>query len=379
MMRILVTGGGTGGHIYPALALMNRMKELNKDIEFLYVGTHRGLESTIVPEQGYTFEPLEVEGFKRSMNIKGILYNLNTLKLFLTSIFKAKQIVKKFKPNVVIGTGGYVSAPVCYAAAKLKVPTIIHEQNSVVGLTNKFLARYASAIAICFPEAREQFGANQDKVVYTGNPRAQEVSEYVKTDVLKKYNLKPHKPTVLIFGGSRGALKINEAVLKSGSQLMNKEYQTLFITGKQHYSSIVEEWRKRESIDLNRLDNIQIVPYINNLPKVFASVSLVISRSGATTLAELTSLGIPSVLIPSPNVTEDHQTKNAQSLVDNGAALMIEETDLNENEFIEKIDFLMNSTFERDKMSQASKELGKPNASDLIINVILKQLKAESL
>ncbi|WP_146924359.1 undecaprenyldiphospho-muramoylpentapeptide beta-N-acetylglucosaminyltransferase [Alkalibacterium kapii] len=378
-MKILVTGGGTGGHIYPALALMNRMKELDGETEFLYVGTHRGLESTIVPDQGYAFEPLKVEGFKRDMSIKGILYNLNTVKLFLSSVFKAKAIVRKFQPDIVIGTGGYVSAPVCYAAAKLKVPTIIHEQNSVVGLTNKFLSRYVSAIAVCFEEAREQFGKYQHKIVYTGNPRAQEVSGYKETDVLKKYNLNPKKPTVLIFGGSRGALKINEAVLKMGDKLMEKSYQTLFITGKQHYASIKEKFDKDKLMNKDRNNNLAIVPYINELPQVFASVSLVVSRSGATTLAELTSLGIPSILIPSPNVTEDHQTKNAQSLVDKNAALMIRESELNEDILMNKIDFLMNNAVERIKMSQASKELGKPNASDLIINIILKLLKNESL
>lgn len=372
-MKIMVTGGGTGGHIYPALALMNRIKELDEKAEFLYVGTHRGLESTIVPEKGYTFQPLKVEGFKRDISIKGILYNLNTIKLFLTSVFKAKKIVNNFNPDVVIGTGGYVSAPVCYAAARLNIPTLIHEQNSVVGITNKFLAKHVSAIAICFEEAREQFASNQNKVVYTGNPRAQEVSKFIKTDILKEYDLDPDKPTVLIFGGSRGALRINETIVDGGAELLNKSYQTLFITGKHHYATVVENWKK--TADVN--GNVRIVPYINNLPEVFASVSLVVSRSGATTLAELTALGIPSILIPSPNVTEDHQTKNAQSLVEKGAALMLKESELNGETLIRDIDFMMTNKSKRDEMSKASRELGKPNASDLIIDTILELLKSD--
>lgn len=375
-MKILVTGGGTGGHIYPALALMNRMKELDEKAEFLYVGTHRGLESTIVPDQGYMFEPLKVEGFKRDISFKGIAYNLNTVKLFLSSVFKAKKIVKRFDPDVVIGTGGYVSAPVCYAASKLNIPTLIHEQNSVVGLTNKFLARYVSTIAICFEEAREQFGSNKDKVVYTGNPRAQEVADLVKTDILKNYDLDPDKPTVLIFGGSRGAFKINETVLDSRDDLINKPYQTLFITGKHHYTSIMEKWGN-DLVSEEKSGNVKIVPYINHLPEVFASVSLVVSRSGATTLAELTSLGIPSILIPSPNVTEDHQTKNAKSLADKGAALMLKELELTADSLVEKIDLLMNDNHKRDEMSRASRQLGKPNASDLIIDTILTELKSK--
>ncbi|SFB84815.1 UDP-N-acetylglucosamine-N-acetylmuramylpentapeptide N-acetylglucosamine transferase [Alkalibacterium subtropicum] len=376
-MKILVTGGGTGGHIYPALALMNRMKELDNTAEILYVGTHRGLESTIVPEQGYMFEPLKVEGFKRDISFKGVVYNLNTVKLFLSSVFKAKKLVKRFDPDVVIGTGGYVSAPVCYAAAKLNVPTLIHEQNSVVGLTNKFLARHVSKIAICFEEAREQFGPNKDKVVYTGNPRAQEVAGLVKTDILKDYDLDPDKPTVLIFGGSRGAFKINETILDSGADLIRKPYQILFITGKHHHKSIMEKWHNAAFASDQESGNVKIVPYINNLPEVFAAVSLVVSRSGATTLAELTALGIPSILIPSPNVTEDHQTKNAKSLADKGAAFMLTESELRSEVLIDKIDQLMTDKYKRDEMGQASRALGKPNASDLIIETILKLLKSE--
>lgn len=375
-MKILVTGGGTGGHIYPALALMNRMKEVDADAEFLYVGTSRGLESTIVPAQGYAFEPLTVEGFKRSLNFQGIKYNLRTVKLFLTSIVKAKKTIKEFEPDVVIGTGGYVSAPVCYAASKLNVPTLIHEQNSVVGLTNKFLAKHVSAIAICFEEARDQFEKNKDKVVYTGNPRAQEVADYVKTDSLTEYGLDPDLPTVLIFGGSGGAAKINETVINSRPELIDKSYQTLFITGKNHYKECLNKWNdSSEQKDRTGSNKVKIVPYINNLPEVFASVSLVVSRSGATTLSELTSLGIPSILIPSPNVTEDHQTKNALSLEHRGAAVVLKESELNADSLVEKIDSLLKDNNKRIAMSRASKALGKPNASDLIIDVIVNILK----
>lgn len=376
-MRILVTGGGTGGHIYPALALMKRMKEVDPEAEFLYVGTQRGLENTIVPEQGFNFEPLNVEGFKRDLSLKGIKYNLKTVQLFLSSIFKAKKIVKRFNPDLAIGTGGYVSAPVCYAASKLNVPTLIHEQNSVVGLTNKFLAKHVSAIAICFEEAREQFEKNKDKVVYTGNPRAQEVADLEKTDILTHYDLDPEKPTVLIFGGSRGAAKINEAVSNAFSMLRSKPYQTLFITGEQHYEAIAEKCADTKQYDSEvAYENVKTVPYINNLPEVFASVSLVVCRSGATTLSELTSLGIPSILIPSPNVTEDHQTKNAQSLENNGAALVLKETELNADNLMDKIDSLMKDPMKREEMGSASKILGKQNASDLIIDTLLTLLKS---
>ncbi len=371
-MKILVTGGGTGGHIYPALALMKRLKEVDPEADFLYVGTHRGLESAIVPEQGYAFEPLTVEGFKRSLSIEGLKYNVKTVKLFISSIFEAKKIVKKYKPNVVIGTGGYVSAPVCYASSKLGIPTLIHEQNSVVGLTNKFLAKHVSAIATCFEEAREQFGKHSDKVVYTGNPRAQEVADVTKTDILSEYGLDPDLPTVLIFGGSRGAARINETVIQSRSELSHKPYQTLFITGKNWYDETALKMQDQTDSESGK---VKVVPYINQLPEVFASVSLVVCRSGATTLSELTSLGVPSILIPSPNVTEDHQTKNAQSLENHGAAVVLKESDLSVDSLVSEIDTLMKDEEKRYVMSKASKTLGKQNASDLIINTILNLLK----
>lgn len=369
-MKILVTGGGTGGHIYPALALIKRIKELHSDAEFLYVGTDRGLESTIVPKHSVDFKPVKVEGFKRSLNFNGIVYNFKTIGYFLKAIKTSKKLIKEFAPDVVVGTGGYVSAPVCYAASKSGIPTIVHEQNSVAGITNKFLARFVSAIAICFEDARSQFKGNEDKVHFTGNPRAQEVAHIQPNNVLEEYGLDPKKPTVLIFGGSRGARAINEAVLNSCNVLQNDNYQVLFVTGKEHYESILEKWVTKcgELVDMSSL---KIVPYIDNLPDVFASVSLVVSRSGATTLAELTSLGVPSVLIPSPNVTEDHQTRNAKSLSDAGAAVLIRESELDDKKFIVSINSLMTDEPRRRTMSEKAKAVGVPDASDRLIHLML--------
>ena len=369
-MRILITGGGTGGHIYPALALVKRIKEEQPQTEFLYVGTERGLESKIVPEYGLPFSPLKVEGFKRELTFRGLLYNFQTIRLFLQSISKAKKIIRQFSPDIVIGTGGYVAAPVCYAASKENVPTIIHEQNSVAGITNKFLARHVSSIAICFEEARKQFKGYENKVILTGNPRAQEVAGMVQTDCLKQFGLEPSKDTVLIFGGSRGARKINDSVLENSKELLTKKYQILFVTGESHYEAIADRWASITGEVINQ-GNVKIVPYIKNMPEVFASVSLVVSRSGATTLAELTSLGVPSILIPSPNVTEDHQTKNAQSLEIAGAAVLINESELNDTYLMETLDELMMNKTKREQMSRESIRLGKQNASDLLIQLMM--------
>lgn len=373
-MRILVTGGGTGGHIYPALALIDRIKELHEDTDFLYIGTHRGLESKIVPHHGVPFQPIEVEGFKRQLTLKGIRYNLRTIKLFFQAMQKAKKLIDDYKPDIVIGTGGYVSAPVCYAASKRNIPTIIHEQNSVAGVTNKFLARHVSAIAVGFEDAKYQFKGNEDKVYYTGNPRAQEVANLKKTSILEKYSLNPDVKTVLVFGGSRGAPKINQVVLDSAKELVNKPYQVLFVTGETHYETISKKWHELVR-DIDRNSSSVVVPYINQLPEVFASVSLVVSRSGATTLAELTSLGVPSVLIPSPNVTEDHQTKNSLSLEKVGAAVSIKESELSQDVFIDTLDDLLMNDEKRHEMSIQSKKLGKQNASDLLIQLMLDFIK----
>lgn len=373
-MKVLLTGGGTGGHIYPALALMRRLREVQPDTKFLYVGTERGLESKLVPDQNIPFKSVKIEGFKRKLNLDGIKYNINTVRLFLKGIKDSKKIIREFQPDVVLGTGGYVCAPVCYAAAKEGIPTIIHEQNSVAGITNKFLARYVDKIAICFDEAREQFSKQGEKIVFPGNPRAQEVAGIQSQGELEEYGLDPEKKTVLIFGGSRGAQQINDAFVASYADFVEKDYQILFATGEIHFEKIREELIGEYGPVLNP-QNVSVVPYIENMPQVFAGVSLVVGRSGATTLAELTALGMPSVLIPSPNVTEDHQTKNAMSLVKKDAAFMITESELTKDKLLASIDELMQDEAKRTQMAERARENGKPFAADELIQVLLDTIK----
>lgn len=371
-LKVLLSGGGTGGHIYPALALADRLKEINDNVEFLYIGTERGLESKLVRDAHIPFEPIKVEGFVRKLNKDGIIYNTKSIFYFLNSLRKARKIIKEFQPDIVIGTGGYVCAPVLYQAAKLHIPTIIHEQNSVAGITNKFLARYVDKIAICFEEAIEEFSKHDSKVVYTGNPRAQEVASIEADNALSDLGLDSNKPTVIMFGGSRGAYELNQAFIKSYQNLSNRPYQILFVPGSANYSSIIEQIDK--VYGNHEVYNIFIEPYIDRMPQVFKEIDLVVSRSGATTLAELTALGLPSILIPSPNVTEDHQTKNAMSLVNHDAAIMIKESDLNEELLVENIDKLMLDESSRIQMANEAKKLGKPYASDDIIKLMLSLL-----
>jgi UDP-N-acetylglucosamine--N-acetylmuramyl-(pentapeptide) pyrophosphoryl-undecaprenol N-acetylglucosamine transferase len=351
-MKIAVSGGGTGGHIYPALALIREIQKEDKNVEFLYIGTEKGLESKLVPRENIPFKSIHITGFKRKLSFE----NVKTVLRFLKGVRDSKKMLKEFQPDVVIGTGGYVCGPVVYGAAKMGIPTIVHEQNSIPGLTNKFLSRYVDKVAICFEEAREFFP--EKKVVLTGNPRASEVLGQDGIRGRLSSGLKLKVPTVLIFGGSRGARPINEAVVKSLTELSSKPYQVLYVTGDVHYEEV-----KKEVELVGNPDNVIIKPFIHNMPEVLAGVDLTVSRAGATTLAELTSLGIPSILIPSPYVTDNHQEKNALALSDNGAARLLLEKDLTGPKLVENIDQILGNEERLADMKKAAKKLGIPDAA----------------
>ena len=286
---------------------------------------------------------------------------------FLTGVSKSKKLLKQFKPDVVIGTGGYVCGPVVYAASRLNVPTIIHEQNSVPGLTNKFLSRYVSKVAISFEESAQFFP--KEKVILTGNPRGSEVVSHIGSKAIQSLGIDPNKPVVLIFGGSRGAKAINEAVLKNIEALKDKPYQVIYITGEVHYQSVKDE------LDLvGTPPNIIVKPFIHNMPEILPAVDLVVSRAGATTIAELTALGIASILIPSPYVTNNHQEKNAQALVADGAAMMIKESELNGNTLLKTIDDIMLDGEKNKMMKEAAKRKGMPDSARRMFQII-KDLK----
>lgn len=363
-MRILVTGGGTGGHIYPALAFIRYVQKIQPDSEFLYVGTHRGLENKIVPETGISFKTIKIQGFKRKLSLD----NIKTVQLFVESIKRSKEILREFKPDVVIGTGGYVSGSVVYAAVRMKIPTIVHEQNSVPGITNKFLSRFADRVGICFPDAAQYFPEN--KTVLVGNPRAQEVVTSGKSEVLEQYGLLPDIPTVLIFGGSQGALKINQAVIQALPKFSQKEYQVLYASGDRYYNEIVEKF------DIEKINhNLSLQPYIKNMTDVMANVDLLIGRAGATSIAELTALGLPAILIPSPYVTNDHQTKNAQSLVNAGAVKMITDADLTGEKLVEAVDEIMGDPEKKAMMAKASRQEGIPDAAERLWSLVNEIVK----
>ncbi|MDE5977616.1 MAG: undecaprenyldiphospho-muramoylpentapeptide beta-N-acetylglucosaminyltransferase [Turicibacter sp.] len=357
-MRILVTGGGTGGHIYPALAIVRALQQVDDQLEVLYIGTENGLEKEIVSREGIPFKHIEIAGFKRSLSFE----NFKTIMKFFKSVSVSKKYIQAFEPDVVIGTGGYVCGPVVYSAAKLKVPTIIHEQNSLPGVTNKFLARYVKKVAICFEEARSYFPEN--KVVLTGNPRATEVVSTLKTGK-SALGLNPHKKTVMISGGSRGAEPINEAFVSMIEQYESANYEVVFVTGEKHYESIKSSIKGVET-----LKNVHILPFINNMPQYLINMDLFVGRSGATFLAEVTALGVPCILIPSPYVTANHQEYNARSITDHGGGILLLEKELSGDRLYREIDKIMRDDQLRLNMKNTSKKLGIPDAAQRLITVM---------
>ncbi|AYG00647.1 undecaprenyldiphospho-muramoylpentapeptide beta-N-acetylglucosaminyltransferase [Lactococcus allomyrinae] len=364
-MRIIITGGGTGGHIYPALAFINYLKTVEPDSKILYVGTTRGLENKIVPAAGIDFQTVDVQGFKRSLSLD----NFRTIAKFLKSARDAKKLIQEFQPDVVIGTGGYVAGPVLYAAEKLRIPTLIHEQNSIPGITNKFLSKHVTKIAVAFEAAKPFFPA--EKTVFTGNPRAQEVADLKHSDVLEsEYHLQKGKKTVVIFGGSRGAMTINEAVKQALPQFVEQNYQVIYASGQIYYDEDHECFAPYENSQ-----NIAIRPYISNMLEVLSASDLILCRAGATTIAEITALGLPTIFVPSPNVTADHQTKNAQALVKINAAKMIPDSELTGEVMIEIINEIFKDENNYQQMAENSRKAGVPDASERLYNLVKEIIK----
>ncbi|RYL95483.1 undecaprenyldiphospho-muramoylpentapeptide beta-N-acetylglucosaminyltransferase [Sporolactobacillus sp. THM7-4] len=360
-MRVLFSGGGTGGHIYPAMAVINHLKKTNPDTEFLYVGAKNGLEKNIVSREGIPFESLNITGFKRKLSFE----NVKTVVRFLRGVSRSKKLIKDFRPDVIVGTGGYVCGPVVYAGARLGIPTIINEQNSVPGLTNKFLSRYVNKIAICLEAARSCFP--KEKVVLTGNPRASEVITGNASRGRASLGLSERRKTVLIVGGSRGARPINEAVLEILGELKTRNYQVVYVTGEVHYDKVI-----RQAKSAGNPENVKIVPFIHQMPDVLAATDLTICRAGATSIAELTALGVPSVLIPSPYVTNNHQEKNARAIAANGAAKVLPENEMDGQKLLAIIDELINNPAALRNMHEAALKHGKPNAADEFGQLIVK-------
>ena len=358
-MRVVISAGGTGGHIYPALAIINKIKEKEPDSEFLYIGTHNRMEKDIIPKYNIPFETIEIYGLNR----KNILKNFKTIKCFYTAIKKCKRLMKDFKPDVVIGVGGYVTGAVVYSANKLGYPTFIHEQNSIPGKANLFLSKYSDKIGVSFKSTLKEFP--EYKTIYTGNPCSEDAIK--KERVLKsKYNLSNNKKLVLIVMGSQGSEKVTNKMLKAINKFENKDYEVIFVTGNNSYDTF-------EKVKLP--NNVKVVPYIENLSGFMKNVDVMVSRAGASTLSELIALQVPSILVPSPYVPNNHQYKNAMDLVSKNAALIIEEKDLNGEVLVNKIDELLNNEEKYQKMKQNLEQMAVLDSADRIYNVLKEMIQ----
>ena len=341
-MRVIVAAGGTGGHIYPALAIIERIKKENKKCEVLYLGTTDRMEKDIVPKRGIPFRGLEIKGLDR----KHILNNFSVLKKFFRAIRDAKDIIKEFKPDIVIGVGGYITAPVLYAAHKLGIKTMIHEQNSIPGLSNKFLAKFVDTICVSLPGSISYFP--KKKTVYTGNPRSEEILNISKVKK-SKYGFKDSKKLVLVVMGSLGSTTMTKKLKSTISEFNNKDYQVLVVTGKAYY----DDYK-----DIEVPKNVVLIPYTEELIQIMKDTDLMVSRAGASTISEITGIGLPSILVPSPYVTHNHQYLNAKELEDAGACRILEEKDFSADTLCKMIDEVLADKEGYLKMKEASSKFG---------------------
>ncbi len=358
ILKVLITAGGTGGHIYPAIAIIDKIKKMDASATFLYIGTKNRMEKDIIPNLNIEYIGIDMVGLDKNP-IHCLKFGLN----LLSGIKKCKKIILNFQPDIVIGVGGYVTAPVIYSASKLNVPILIHEQNSVPGKANKFLSKYANKICVSMKSSIDYFP--KEKVIYTGNPRSEEIISIPKGNK-KDFGLTPAKKLVLITTGSLGASTINDMIMNLIPKVDKKNYEILLVTGKNSFDDI-----KNKKCP----NNVKIVPYIENMAGILKNTDLIISRAGASTISEISALGIPSILIPSPYVANNHQYLNAIYLKNNDACYLIEEKDLNDKIVLDTIDKILNDKEEYKKISENAKRLGITDSSTRIYKEIKKLIK----
>lgn len=357
--KFILSGGGTGGHIYPAIAIADALKLRYPNAEFLFVGASDRMEMEKVPQAGYEIKGLWISGLQRKLTLKNLLFPVK----LISSLLKARGIVKQFKPNVVIGTGGFASGPLLQMAAINGIPCVLQEQNSYAGITNKMLASKAQKICVAYEGMERFFPA--DKIVLTGNPvRKNAISGGVSPQEAASYfNLKPNAPVLLVLGGSLGAKRINELISKQLPLFKEKGIQVLWQCGKLY----VDRYKNLAS------ETVKVFDYLNKMDFAYAAADMIISRAGASSVSELAIVGKPVLFIPSPNVAEDHQTKNALSLVAKDAALMIKERDL-ELQFESLFTQFFLDTEKQNQMRKNIKALALENATEAIVNEIEKLL-----
>jgi len=353
LTRVIISGGGTGGHIFPAIAIANEIKARNPEAEILFVGANGRMEMKKVPEAGFAIEGLDIAGLQRKLDLKNLLLPFKIWR----SLNQSKRILKKFKPQLAVGVGGYASAPLLYMAQRMNIPTLIQEQNSYAGLSNRLLARRAKRICVAYPGLEKQFPA--DRVRLTGNPVRKDILDLdnKREEAIEHFGLREDQPIILAIGGSLGARSINEALHNNLKVILKANCQLLWQCGKGYYAKVG---------DLDE-HGIKVFEFIREMDLAYAAADVVISRAGALSVSELCLVQKSAVLVPSPYVAEDHQTKNAKVLVDSNAALMVKETDTAE----ELVSITLNLVHDESKRASLQHEIShhaKPNAVQDIVN-----------
>ena len=359
-INIIISGGGTGGHIYPAIAIANEIKLRYPEAKFLFVGAKDKMEMEKVPQAGYEIKGLWISGIQRKLTLKNISFPFK----LISSLLKASSIIKRFKPDIAIGTGGFASGPTLMVASKKGIPTLIQEQNSFPGITNKLLAKKANSICVAYDNLERFFP--KDKIIKTGNPVRQDLlSIHNKTAEARAFfKLEKNKRTILVLGGSLGARRINELIEEQLTLFKDQNVQLIWQCGKLY----VDEYQK-----YNMLANVQVHQFLNRMDLAYAAANVVISRAGASSVSELCIVGKPVIFIPSPNVAEDHQIKNAKSIADKHAAILLKESELETFSIV--FETLLKDKGKQQSLSENIKELALPNATSHIVNQIEKLLK----
>ena len=360
-LKFILSGGGTGGHIYPAIAIADELKARFPDAEFLFVGAKDKMEMQKVPQAGYKIEGLWIAGLQRKLTLQNMMFPFK----LMNSLWKSRKIIRKFQPDVVIGTGGFASGPLLQAANSFNIPTVIQEQNSYPGITNKLLSKKANKICVAYENLERFFP--EEKIVFTGNPVRQYLLEInsKRAEAIAYFNLDVAKKTLLVLGGSLGARRVNQLIEKELQSIIAQGIQLIWQCGKLYF----EDYKHYSDEG-----KVQVVAFIDRMDLVYAASDFVISRAGASSVSELCLVGKPTIFIPSPNVAEDHQTKNAKAIVDKNGAILLRESELDENFESVFSDLISNENLQS-KLSENMKKLAKPNATKDIVEEITKLIK----
>lgn len=366
--KVIISGGGTGGHIFPAVAIANTIKEKNPEVKILFVGAEGKMEMEKVPRAGYDIVGLPIRGIQRKLTLK----NLAVPFKLIASLMKAKKIVKDFKPDIAIGVGGYASAATLRVASGQKIPTLIQEQNSYPGITNKWLAKRAKTICVAYENLERFFP--KEKIVMTGNPIRNEMVaiDGKREEAFGHFNLDSSKKTVLIIGGSLGARTLNESLKKDIDKLIENDIQVVWQCGKMYFERLKNELGDRMNSPL-----IYLSDFIYKMDLAYAVADLIVSRAGAISVSEVCLVGKPVILVPSPNVSEDHQTKNAMALVNNEAAVLVKDVEAREK-LVDEMVGLINDTERGDKLAANIKKMGIPDAANRILKEIEKLINSNN-